>query len=428
MKIAVFTDTYYPKIDGIVTSIMNSTESLARKNHHIIIFAPTYKEKKDNKLPSNIKVYRFFSLSLFSYKEVKIPIPNISKVFTIIKEFSPDIIHIHAPGTMGLLGVICSKLFDIPCIGTYHTLVSEQIMYLSFRKLTKLDKLVDKIRNNKNFNKKKPSKVNIDSLLKNENIKKIIDIISLKKIRDKEIGKEMIWNISCNLYNKCDIVTVPSRSIKKALIKHKVTKPIVVLSNGVDLKRFIPKKDYIIKERTNLLHVGRISFEKNIHEIINVFHDLLKERSNVTLTIVGDGPALDNLKSQAKSLNVSSKINFTGILMGENLVKSYHEGDIFITTSPMETQGLVVLEAMSCGLPVIGIDRYAIPDLVKHGINGFIAKDPNIRTLKRYCLKLMDNPDLIRQFGEESVRLAKKHELNKVISDLESLYLKASGL
>jgi glycosyltransferase involved in cell wall biosynthesis len=425
MKIAIFTDTFYPKVDGIVTSILNFSKELAKKGHKIIIFAPRYKGEQTIKIHPNIKIYRCFSFSLLSYKEVKISIPPILKVIRKFKEFDPHIIHLHTPGTIGLLGILCSRLYEIPSIATYHTIVSEQITYLSLKRLTKLDKLIEIIKSkrvrirlgNGNYFSNK-----FKYFSKKEVIRKIIDLITFRGIRNKQFNKRIVWKISCNFYNRCDLVIVPSKSIVKELRKHKFTKPIKVLSNGVDLKNFSPKKNYRNGKVFKIIHIGRVGFEKNIDVIIRSFNLLLKEKENVSLKIVGDGPATNSLKNLAKSLGLSHKIKFVGYMSGKKLVNEYKSGDVFVAASTMETQGLTILEAMSCGLPVIGVNKYAIPDLVKHNVNGYVAEPFDDKKIKEYMVKLIDNPHLLKKFGKKSVDIAKRHDLRKVVGELECLY------
>lgn len=425
MKIAVFTDTFYPKIDGIVSSIMNSTKELANKGHKIIIFAPKYKDKGTIKLHSNIKVYRSFSFPVLSYKEAKFSVPNIIKIIKKIKKFDPDIIHLHTPGTMGLLGIFCSKVYDIPSIGTYHTILAEQMTYLSLKRLTKLDNLIEKIKSKRvriRLYKGSYFSSKFKYFSKKEFIRKIIGLITFKGIRDKQFDKKIMWKITCKFYNKCDLIIIPSKSIIKELRKYGVTKPIRVLSNGVDLRNFSPKRTYKVGKVFDIVYVGRLGFEKNVDVIIKSYSRLLKERENVLLKIVGDGPAIDSLKNLAKSLNISDKINFTGYCSGKKLVREYHSSDFFVTASTMETQGLTILEAMSCGLPVVGVNKYAIPDLVKPGVNGYLAEPFDEKKIKEYSIKLIDNPALLKKFGKKSVEIAKGHDLRKVIIKLEQLY------
>lgn len=424
MRIAIFTDSYYPKIDGIVTSIMNSSRLLAEKGHKIIIFAPTYEDRREPRLHHNIRVYRSFSLSLFSYEDVKIPLPNINKSIRILKEFSPDIIHIHAPGTLGMFGIICSKLYNIPCIGTYHTLVSEQLTYLSLKRLTKFDRLIERIKSMdvKNRNgKKNLFQSNLQNIVNNYSRNARRKLASHRQEK-KRLGKDLIWKLSCNLYGKCDLITVPSLSIKKQLLKYNVSKPVVVLSNGIDLKSFPPKKSYKARKQVNILHVGRISFEKNVDVIIRSFRLLSSEKGMARLTIVGDGPALASLKNLAKSLKLNN-VEFAGCLVGKPLIEAYHDGDIFVTASTMETQGMVILEAMSCGLPVIGVDSYAIPDLVKDCVNGLVIKPFDEIAMKESIVKLVEKPCLLRKLGRSSIMLAKEHDLGNIVMLLEKIYL-----
>ena len=158
--------------------------------------------------------------------------------------------------------------------------------------------------------------------------------------------------------------------------------------------------------------------------VIRSYKLLLEERKNFFLTIVGDGPALQSLRNLAHSLGLKNKINFTGCIFGKELVRIYQKSGVFVTASTMETQGLVILEAMACGLPVLGVNKYAIPDLVSSGVNGYIAEPFNEDEIKEYLIRLIDNPTLIEKFGKKSVEMAQEHDLKNVIKDLEVLYKK----
>ena len=243
-------------------------------------------------------------------------------------------------------------------------------------------------------------------------------------VRKKQLRKKMVWKMTCKIYNRCDLVTVPSNSIKKELSKHGIKVPVKILSNGVKLNIYSPKKNYRVGKNFEILHVGRVSFEKNIDVVIKSFNLLLKERKNVVLTIVGGGPALNSLKNLASSLNLKKNVNFPGYIFGKKLIRIYQKGNIFVTASTMETQGLVILEAMSCGLPVIGVNKYAIPNLVAKGVNGYIAKPFDEKKIRGYMKKLIDNPKLLEKFGKNSVEIAQKHDIRNVINELELIYKK----
>ncbi|MBW2968056.1 glycosyltransferase, partial [Candidatus Woesearchaeota archaeon] len=152
MRIAYFTDTYYPEVNGIVTSILKSSERLALRGHKIMIFCPKY--AKDNKVPKlhkNIKVVRSFSLPLITYEDVRISWPNHASILRKVRRFKPDVIHMHTPGPVSGAAIICSTLLRKPLVGTFHTLVTEQLDYASFRNLPPVARMKAMLRYMKNL-------------------------------------------------------------------------------------------------------------------------------------------------------------------------------------------------------------------------------------------------------------------------------------
>ncbi|MDP6634879.1 MAG: glycosyltransferase [Phycisphaerae bacterium] len=379
MKIAVFSDTFFPKTDGIVTSTLNFAQRLS--NHEFTVFSPAYREKSDPDI-KGMTCHRFFSVPLISYTEIKIVIPNLYRLFRLLRRNRPDIIHINTPGPMGLLGIICSKIYRIPCVGTYHTLVSEQLMYLSIAKLLRIGRF-------------------------------------FKKKKKETLLEKLVWKGSVAMYNRCDLVIAPSKSIENVLKEHGIKKETKVISNGIDRGLFKPKREYN-KKVSRLVHVGRISYEKNIDQTIRAFALTLKKHPSATYTIIGDGPALRSLKDLARELKLD--IRFLGYVPYKNLPGYYKNEDVFITASTMETQGLVILEAMASGLPVIGVRSYAIPDIVKNNHNGFLVRPGDIEGMSECFNRLIENPGLVSELGQNAARFVIHHDLNSTAALLERTY------
>lgn len=410
MKIALFTDTFYPKVDGIVVSILNFSKELIKNNHKSIVFSPTYKPFKELKM-KGISVHRFFSLSLTTYRDVKIVVPNIVKILRLIKKQKPDIIHIHTPGPMGYIGTVCARIFKIPCVGTYHTLVSEQLMYLSLRKFLKIEKAIDSISNSrliKFFRKRKRGRS---------------PTVFEKDIKKEKFGKRMVWKLSCKIYNNCDMVIAPSEFIKNLLKAKGVRREIIAISNGVDTELFNPKKKYN-KAIKRILHVGRISFEKNIDMTIKAFSIVAEKYKDIEYVIIGDGPALNSLKNLSRKLGLNKQIKFLGYVNYNRLPRYYRKSDFFITASPMETQSLVILEALASGLPVIGVNQSAMPDLIKNGFNGFTVEPADTKGMANYAELFIKNFGLIEVLGKNAARSVQSHDLRKTSKLLEEVYKK----
>ncbi|MBW2978257.1 glycosyltransferase [Candidatus Woesearchaeota archaeon] len=373
MKIAIFTDTFLPDVNGVVTSVVNASKKLAKKGHQIYIF--TVKSKKEVKinLGKNIHIERFKRMRFIKYPDFTLAMPKYITCLRRIKKIKPDIIHIHTPSLLGWSAILSAKAFSIPIVGTYHTLLPDFLKYFPLPKVEKL-----------------------------------------------KLMKKATWTWTRKFYNRCDLVTTPSLAMKKVLRKHRLKKSITVLSNGIDTNRFKPKK--VKKSGTKLLHLGRISYEKNVDVVLKAFKLILERKPKIILYLAGHGPNLKELKALAKKLKINKNVKFLGVVKGKKLVNVYRTSDIFITASTVETEGLVILEAMACGLPIIGVNVLAIPIIVKHNKNGFVAPPHNERQLADYTIKLLENKNLREKFGKESLKIVKKYSLDNIINELERIY------
>lgn len=405
MRVLYFSDTFLPKTDGVAVSIKNFSELLTLRGHEFTICAPRYGEDDFERMGDNIHVVRFRSGFLPSYPDIKVVLPSPGKIKKVIEEFQPDLIHIHTPGLLGLYAINAAERYGIPTIGTYHTLMAEQEMYVSFYRLFKLDKLFFKI------NKFK-KKLNIDELDK------------YVKFDNFNIRKKIILKICNDLYNRCDVVISPSHLIKQQLIEYGIERPITVVSNGMDLKRFSGKIKTLNQQAPKILHVGRISYEKNCDVVINAFKLVHEKFPKATLTIIGEGPAIESLKRQAEHLELKDAVIFTGFVPNAELHTIYPQYDLFLTASTMETQGLVVLEAIACGLPAVGVDSFALPELIQDGKNGYIAPAFDVKKLAELSIKLLSDEKQYQILSRNSIEIASGHEMEKCVDDMESVYEK----
>ncbi|MEM4267451.1 MAG: glycosyltransferase [Candidatus Woesearchaeota archaeon] len=421
MRIAIFTDTFHPEVNGVVFSILNFSKILAERGHVIKIFAPRHKHDIPLKLPKNISIERHYSVPLATYKDVSIVFPNIFRIVRRIKRFAPDMIHIHSPSTMGLAGLFASKTLKIPTVGTFHTLLTEQTTYVSLARITRFDKVKEKA-----IDKLMSSFLN--KVMKNANkskIKRKIERHLIRKVRLKKIKKKgdsrVIWFLLAKFYNCCDVVTTPTKIIRKVLIaNHIKAKKIRVLSNGINMGRWRRKKCY---KRSNIvIHVGRIGFEKNIDVLIHAIKIVTEKNPKIKLYIVGMGPAEASIKSLVNRLGIEKNVKFIGKVAHEKLSRYYTKADVFATASTMETQGLVILEAMACGLPIVGVNKYAIPEIVKHERNGFIVRPFDPSSMAE-CIKLLiEDYSLRKRMGKQNIDDIKAHNLGVVVTLLEKIY------
>ena len=325
MRIAIFTDSYYPTRDGVVTAVDTTRSLLESMGHEVFIVAPD--PGKDCKHEKGVTYFK--AVKFRTYKGYYVPIFPSNKT-EIMKSLKPDVIHIHGVAFMALKALIASHNTGIPTVLTYVTAVTDVI----------------------------------------------------KDYSPVKLPKEMLISLSSiylrNMLKRPDCVIVPTRctadeitSILKAKPRRLETIPI-----GVDTNHFTNngkgleiRKKYGIENRKVIITVGRISYEKNTDLLVRS----MKLMDNDTvLLICGKGPAEKMLKKETEKANVTDKVIFAGFVPDDELVAYYSCADAMATASVFETQGLTVLEAMSCGIPIACGNGRAFTDFVKEDENGYL--------------------------------------------------------
>jgi len=401
MRIAYFTDGYLPGVNG-VSYVVDTHARLLAENNQVEIFAPAYGWWNRNETGKNLKIFRYKSFPWPMYKDVHLAVPNIWKMIEEVNRFSPDVIHIHTPFSMGLSGILIAKLKKIPLVGTYHTLFSEVLVYVSPKKM--LDKYLAAI-------EKAMTGVGVN--------------IELRNLRGNGTGGEklqqkMAWNIVNKIYGYCDAVICPTEAIKKELVKRRFNKKLWVISYGIDRKVFKPNGK-LVKEKI-ILHSGRLAFEKNVDVVLKAFKLVTEKIPDSRLVIAGDGPANKSLKELARNLGLGKKVTWLGMVPRQRLPQIYQRAALFVTASTMETLGMVVLEALACGVPVVGVNKYALRDLILEDENGLIAEPGKPKALAAAMIKVLKDERLREKFSTGAIRSVQNHELDKTKKQLESLY------
>lgn len=373
MRIAYFSDTFYPQINGIVTSILNSSRILAERGYEVYIFTIKTKEGRGMKLHKNIRIIYYKSIDAFRYPGYELVLPRIIHCFKEVKRIKPDIIHIHTPTLLGFEAIICGKILKIPAAGTYPTLVPD-------------------------FLKHSP----------------------IPKIGEYNITKKAAWRYTNNFYEKYNITTTPSEAMKRELLKHNLKCKIEVVSNGANLELFYPRKRNNKKFR--ILYVGRISYEKNIDVAIKAVAEFAKQKKDFEFWIAGSGPDLEKTKKLAYALGIFEFTKIMGAIPNEKLPEIYSNSDVFITASTIETEGIVLLEAMGCGLPVVGVDARAVPDLIKNEKNGFVVGFGDYKAISGKITELYNNKKICAEIRKENIKLSKEYDLKKCVSKMLDIY------
>ncbi len=428
MRIAIFTDTYLPDKNGVTASVDHFSRLMADDGHQIIIFCPKGNHYKDKKYP-NIIIRRYVSITAPSYKDMQLALPFVWTAVRDLKKFNPDVVHIQTPLGIGWIGIWATKILKIKNIQTYHTYIPDFLVYLSPKTLLGINKITDYI--NVSSSKLFKTLANVDVIEENRVAEKFIARLAQisKEIFDKDdrsskINDRFGRDFTRVVYNRADLVLTPSEAMKKVLKKQGVKTRVEVLSNGIDYDYFKKKTDYHIKNK--LVHIGRLGYEKNVDVVIKAFDIARQSNSKMTLDIFGFGPAEKSLRDLVEIVGLSEKIKFHGAYDISKLSQKLCDYDCFAIASTVETQGIVILEAMAAGLPIIGVNKLAIPDAVKDGENGYLSKPNDPRGMAKNMLRILESDEKLRQFGQESLKIAKSHEIVKCKERLLDIYTEIS--
>ncbi len=429
MRIAIFTDTYLPDKNGVVASIDRFTRLMADDGHQIMIFCPKCGHYKDSKY-LNIEVKRYISFTAPSYKDMKIALPFVLSVTNDLKDFRPDVVHIQTPLGVGWVGIWATKILKIKNIQTYHTYIPDFLVYLKPKTLLGINQIANYINSSrliKALVEADISKENYNSakfqVYLGQRIKEVT--ANVAKNNNSKFSEKFSNDYTKVVYNRANLVLTPSQAMKGVLKKQGVKTKIEVMSNGIEYNFFKKKEDYRIKNK--IIHMGRLGHEKNVDIIIQAFALALKSNPNFTLDIMGDGPSKTSLQGLAKSLAINKKIKFWGAYDINELSQHLCDYDFFVTASTIETQGLVILEAMASGLPVLGVKKLAIPEVIIDKENGYLSKPYNIEEMAKNMIKMVESPDKLKRFGKKSLIIAKHHEIVKCKDKLEKIYQKMAA-
>ncbi|MBS3816627.1 MAG: glycosyltransferase [Candidatus Thermoplasmatota archaeon] len=370
MNIAMVTDTWLPTKDGVVNSIIQFRKSLEKLGHQVYVFAPG-KENKVSKKDDN--VFFFKSKKFRPYPDYRMAIYPTGRTQELLLEKNIDVIHNHGMGFMAVRAMVASKFLELPCVFNFHTWVTDALHY---------------------------SPVHLsDNLL-----------------------ERLAWIYLRYLLRRSDTVIAPSEKTLNDL-KGKCSNMhnSTVVAPPIDRSRYNKdvdgssiRKKWDLEDETMLLHVGRIAREKNLELIIDALPYIKKERPDVRLFVVGDGPAKSYYESLAAEKGLNDIITFTGFVPEKELPNYYGAADAFLIASTFETLGLVMLEALATGTPVIGLDHGVIPNIINQGNNGLLfqedPKDCAEKTLKVLRSEKEINNNFIKDTPLDNLECGKKLE------------------
>ena len=371
MKIAFFTETFLPKVDGIVTRLTKTIEYLVKNGDDVIVFCP---EGSPNNY-KGAKIVGVAAMPLPLYPELKLGLPGPA-VSDALEDFQPDLIHVVNPAVLGLGGIWLAKTNNIPLIASYHTHLPKYLEYYGMGML-----------------------------------------------------EPLLWELLKAAHNQALLNLCTSTAMVNEL-ESKGIKRTALWQRGVDTNSFKPEyRNQNMRTKllgsypdtgSLLIYVGRLSAEKQIERIKPVLENI----PDASLALVGDGP----YRNQLEKIFENTKTNFVGYLAGEELASAYASGDIFLFPSSTETLGLVLLEAMAAGCPVIGANKGGIPDIINDGINGCLydpdQEDNGEKSLIDATKKILRDSSTKEKMRIAARTEAEKWDWNQATLQLKNFYTK----
>ncbi len=378
LNIAFYTDTYLPSVDGVVTSTLNFREELERRGHNVYIFSTatnTYaKGPKDN----NVFLYKGMEFAPYpQYNVALFPYNSILK----LTELKIDIIHAQTPMIMGFAGLVAGKMLRCPVIGSFHTMVTNR---------------------------------------------HVIDAYYPKNVHLKNFAKFSMLRYLKFFYNRCDAVIAPTDTVKSMLKRNGISK-VSVVPNSIDtlkLDKRISGKEVrkglgILPREKEILYLGRLSKEKKLDVLLKAAKELMEKDKGIKLGVGGTGPAEDHYKSMAKSLGIMDRTQFIGFVKQRDLPGVYASSDVVCLPSTFETQGIVLLEAMAMGKPVVGADYLAIKEMITNGKNGEKFRPGDYTSCARKIEKVLNNAG---HYKDNAVDTAMEFSRERVTDRLLDVY------
>ncbi|MBR3645488.1 MAG: glycosyltransferase family 4 protein [Lachnospiraceae bacterium] len=373
MKILLASDWYAPVVNGVVTSVLNLKKGLEEKGHEVkvVTLSPTTKSYVDGDV-----TYIGSANAGFVYPNARIRIKKSTEEIKELIRWQPDVVHTNCEMSTFLIARKIAKILNIPVVHTYHTVYEDYTNYFS------------------------PS---------------------------KKVGVKLVAVFSKKIAQKTDCVIVPSAKVSALLKNYGVEQPIHVVPTGIEPKGIIddPQKTKEIRNQLNipqdhivLVYLGRMAKEKNCIELLDMFSQCKSDK--ITLVMVGDGPYKKNIEEHVEEIGLSGKVIFTGMVSPKEVGYYYHLGDVFVSASTSETQGLTYYEALFAGRPMLCKKDEALDGIVEENVNGWLFT--NAEEFTQAIDRINSNPDILEAMSKKSLEIVAKYSVDNFATSIETIY------
>lgn len=388
MRVGIFTETFTPDINGVVTSVVALKKALENHGHEVYIVTnhsnviKTVYEVED-------RILRLPGVKLGFLYGYNVSSPIQIQATKLIKSWDLDIIHIQQEFGIGTYGRYLASRWEIPLLNTYHTTYEDYTHYVN-----PLD----------------------------------VEFIS-------SFSKKVIELYSKSFTKRSNIIITPSQKTKDMLVGYKIDKVINVIPTGLDLESFsrqnmnpeivnsIREKHGISKDDILFTYVGRIAQEKSIDMIIDAFELLNEEDTKARLLIVGGGPDLEMLRKDVENRNLTHIVQFEGQVSSDQVAHYYHTAQAFISASTSETQGLTYIEALASGIPIFARKDEVLDHIVRDRENGFYFDDS--KHLAEVITQYISQPERHAAIGEKALETSQVYSLDNYYDNIIKTYREA---
>ena len=372
LRVAIFSDSALPILNGVSVSIDGLVAELRNQGHSVHIFTARYPGYAD----PDPNTYRFRAIETPISRGYPVSYPPFYRMLQKFRRHEFDVIHTHTPFMLGMVGFRWGESHGIPVVSTYHTLYDR---YAHYFKLLPYRYIRFRIAKHTNF-----------------------------------------------YYNRMDHVITPSEASLKWLRRHSVHSPVTVIPTGIPSPQMLSRSEArqslnIAPENKIMLYVGRLAIEKNLGVLLEMAAEAFAQDLNLRLWLVGDGPARGECLRMARSLGIGDRVRFVGFVPRAEVDRYYAASDLFVFSSITETQGLVVQEAMSYGLPAIAVSGGGASAAIVDGLNGFVVKnDPS--DFAQVTLKVLSTDGLYARLSEQAIQSVRSQGVSQMCQDVVSVY------
>src|ERR1041385_3412838 len=375
MRVAIFTDSWLPRVDGITKSVQGFVRELERRAHTFHIFCPGAEWSREE------GVTRYKGTPFWGYPDFHMSFnPRGHDTERILREEGFDLVHIQTPFLVGIWGLRAARLAGIPVVTSYHTYLPDLVPYVFPR-------------------------------------------------GTHALSRRMVWRLTGAFFRRCDTVLAPSPSCAAELVRHvpgHKIRNLQVHPNGVDTKRFHPgARTEGMRRRLSpdgapvLLSVGRLAREKDGPFLVAAFAAARRLLPNLRLAVGGTGPDLERITDAVVERGLAEAVQFLGFVPDADLPAAYASADAFATASRFETQGMTAVEAMACGLPVAAVRERGLADYVRHRETGHLFEPGDLDGAAQAIVRAVQANATIRT---EARHHAESLSLERSTDQLEQVY------